>query len=78
MNSNQRRQENRKFKNVVIIDLLEKNKRRRWEPLDWCEEKFGPGGTRWRIRYDTGTITYRDEYQFVSEKDAIIFAIRWL
>ena len=60
------------------MDLLAKNKRRNWDAIDWCKEKFGPVGTHWRVRYDTGTISYRDEFQFVSEKDAIIFAITWV
>ena len=75
MNSSQRRQEKRKFKHVVTLSSLGKNNERNryWEAVDWCVERFGTEGTRWRDRYRSDR-----EFKFASEKDAIIFAITWV
>ena len=75
MNSNQRRQEKRKFKHVVTLSQRVENNGniRYWEAVDWCDERFGTDGTRWRDRYSSDR-----EFKFASEKDAIIFAITWV
>lgn len=48
---------------------------------DWCEKHFGPNGfhSQWDVGYaDDNPYKYDLFYYFKQEKDAVLFALRWL
>lgn len=47
----------------------------------WCKQQFGPGGfhSQWDVGYaDDSPYSYDLFYYFKQEKDAVLFALRWL
>lgn len=47
----------------------------------WCKEKFGPGGfqSQWDVGFaDESPYNYDLFYYFKEEKDAVLFALRWV
>ena len=72
MNSHQRRKDRRHWKHSVTTEFISFNDYvERW---DWCYNKLGWGtNSNWRERNRTvGT-----HWEFVYEKDAVLFALRW-
>ena len=62
-----------------------RNREQHWEVTKWCEQNIGP---RWKVTGDrSGTWTVfwagRDDpgkyqWHFLNERDAMLFALRWL
>ncbi len=82
MNSKQRRQYERQWKyHITFVDRGDVDDMDEfapeWEPIRWCDENFG--WQSWRkifIGYKLWDTEY--SFQFKKEKDAMLFALRWL
>lgn len=74
MNSKQRRKDSRKWKYHVQCppDRAYEN----YDAMfDWCVATFGNGlQTTWREKHGH----YGTHWQFNKEKDAVLFALRWM
>jgi hypothetical protein len=72
MNSHQRRKDRRHWKHSVMTGFMSFAEYiERW---DWCYNKIGCRvNSNWREKHRTvGT-----HWEFVYEKDAVLFALRW-
>jgi len=45
------------------------------EMLEWCEQRYGPGGRKSRWRF--GWTDKNSTFYFRSSKDAMMFTLRW-
>jgi hypothetical protein len=44
---------------------------------EWCERTFGPGGRSKKLRWRRGWTDKDDTFYFKSDKDAMLFAMKW-
>lgn len=44
---------------------------------EWCTQMFGPGGRSRKYRWRYGWTDNDDVYYFKSDKDAMMFLLRW-
>ena len=62
-----------KYKHKITVPKASIN--REEEMREWCEQSYGPGGRKQRWRF--GWIQNDSTFYFKSDKDAMMFVLRW-